>query len=230
MHESIRIDHRIAIMETWGRRCDFILFIIGAENSVVNVESGKEPIVEQISHNAQLVKFDFTDKYNYLWLKTKTAFKYIVKNYNYQFDWIYKMDDDTFVIMENVKLFLQDKKSSDLVYYGCEYSALAPKGYNAGGPGYIMSFKVAELFIKALSMGKCSKSTVPEDSEIASCLHQMDVITADTRDSHGRFRFVPFRTDLFMDPTKLFAKYHWVEQFMRHKWNQVCPFFKQLWQ
>ena len=74
-----------------------------------------------------------------LWKKTKAAILYIYEHHFDDADWFMKADDDTYVIVDNLRHFLRDKNSSKPVYYGHHYKAYIRQGYMSGGAGYVLS-------------------------------------------------------------------------------------------
>jgi hypothetical protein len=54
-------------------------------------------------------------------------------------DWFMKADDDTYVILENLRYFLRDYKSSDPVYFGHHFKTIVKQGYYSGGAGYVFT-------------------------------------------------------------------------------------------
>ena len=58
---------------------------------------------------------------NNLWGKTKAAFKYIHEHHLDEADWFLKSDDDTFVIVENLRYLLEPYNGSDPIYFGCKF-------------------------------------------------------------------------------------------------------------
>lgn len=86
-------DRQNAIMETWGRRCQHVYFMVGAglqQNGSVEVvlKPGK----------ATLVRLPVNDSYDYLWHKTKEGFRHVYTKYHKDpVDWYLKVDDDSFV-------------------------------------------------------------------------------------------------------------------------------------
>lgn len=98
-----------AVYETWGQRCEKLLFI--SESS------------SNISTHLPIAKIEYLmEGYEYLSLKTFLAFKYIYENeFNEKFNWFLKADDDTFIIIENLKDFLKDKNTHLPITYGYNY-------------------------------------------------------------------------------------------------------------
>ncbi len=72
----------------------------------------------------------------FLWEKTNEAFKWV---YNHNFedaDWFLKADDDTYVIVENLRLLLSKHDPKDAIYFGCNFKKRYFKqGYMSGGAG-----------------------------------------------------------------------------------------------
>lgn len=53
-----------------------------------------------------------------LWLKTKAVFKHAYKHLLNSADWFFKADDDTYVIVENLKYMLSRYNTSQPIYLG----------------------------------------------------------------------------------------------------------------
>lgn len=85
-----------AVMETWGGQCDGWFVASNATDSKLGA-----------------IKIQTPALYNQLWEKLNETVHYVASNYLDQYDWFYKVDDDTFVIMENLWEFLRIKKRDD---------------------------------------------------------------------------------------------------------------------
>ena len=60
-------------------------------------------------------------------------------NFTDKFDWYLKADDDSYIIMENMKHILKQLNPSQPVYIGGRSMTLLKNGYNGGGAGQFTS-------------------------------------------------------------------------------------------
>ena len=110
---------------TWGKRCNKILLMSSIADDEV-------PTVK-------LKLGDGGDKYSHLWGKTKSAFRYVYQNHFEEYDWFVKADDDTYMIIENLRYLLKDYNSSSPLYFGRKFKPFVKQGYMSGGAGYVLS-------------------------------------------------------------------------------------------
>ncbi|XP_066280709.1 glycoprotein-N-acetylgalactosamine 3-beta-galactosyltransferase 1-like [Branchiostoma lanceolatum] len=164
--------------DTWASKCDRTLFITTKSHDflptvVLNVTEGRESLLQKSIH----------------------AFKHVYQHHLDEADWFFKADDDTYVIMENLRHFLSDKDPDEPVYYGFRFNSIRPdtkNGYMSGGAGYVLS---KEAVRRLVTQGmddprKCRlRSKAPEDLEIGRCLEKAGVMAGDSRDEEGRQTF-----------------------------------------
>ena len=55
---------------------------------------------------------------DYLWAKTRNTLQLIYENYIKDYDWFLKADDDTYILVENLKKFLHTKNTFGIEYFG----------------------------------------------------------------------------------------------------------------
>jgi hypothetical protein len=91
------------VKATWGRRCDILLFISSA-------------------YDPQLptVKIDIPVEGHgkYLWTKAMGAFNHCYHHYLDKADWFLRADDDTYVVVENLRYFLSKHNTTLPIHFG----------------------------------------------------------------------------------------------------------------
>lgn len=201
-----------AIQQTWGLGCDRLLLVSNAhmenlDTMVVGVQDG--------------------DSHDNLWRKLSTSIRAIWKRFSGQYDWFYKVDDDTYVMTGNLRKYLLSKTVTDQVekgkgvYIGRHMDSrtmLKGKGggcrFNVGGGGYLLDGVAMELLHDKI--GDCfpDKRTSADDMFLGCCLEKHGVLPMDTRDALGGERFHPFDPQFCMDYTLPKDK----EKAMREDW------------
>ena len=97
----------VHVKHTWGSHCDKLMFMSTEEDK----ELGS-------------IKLDVEEGRQGLWGKTKLAFKYVYENHYDEYDWFMKADDDTFVIIENLKYLLSNYNTTDPLSFGHHFKVL----------------------------------------------------------------------------------------------------------
>jgi len=145
--------------------------------------------------------------FKYLWSKSKESLKYLYKNHQFDGDWFYKADVDTFAIMSNLRHFLSKQNKYEELFFGMLFKGKeSPQGFAGGGAGYIMSRKTLQ---KVVEIGlpdskKCSRDSAGlEDVELAKCLYNIGIPVTDTRDENGAMRMMPYMPRVMANETKL---------------------------
>ncbi|XP_045169285.1 glycoprotein-N-acetylgalactosamine 3-beta-galactosyltransferase 1-like [Mercenaria mercenaria] len=165
------------VKATWGKRCNILVFMSTSKDS-----------------SLPTVDLKVTEGRDNLWAKTKAAFKYVHEHYIDQADWFMKADDDTYVVVENLRYFLQDKDPNSGVFFGRHFKPYVKNGYMSGGAGYVLSKEALKRLSKVLDDSKKCRQDGggAEDLEMGKCLAAVGVKPGDSRDELQRERFHPF--------------------------------------
>ncbi|CAD6198646.1 unnamed protein product [Caenorhabditis auriculariae] len=193
------------VKETWLKRCDNFMFM----------SSEDDP-------NLPAIDLDVSEGREFLWAKTKKAFGFIYDNHWSDYDWFLKADDDTYVVMENLRFMLLTHSPEEPIHFGCKFRPYTEAGYHSGGAGYVLSRMALKKFvIEALPNGTlCSpQNGGAEDVEIGRCLEAVGVKAGDSRDSDGKHRFMPFIPSHHLKPGHFNAK-HWFWKYIYYPFEQ----------
>ena len=197
---------------TWGKRCNKLLFM----------SSEAEPSLPAIGLN-------ISEGRDFLWGKTRKAFKYIYENHLMDADWFLKADDDTYVIMENLRKLLLEYKPTVPLYFGRRFKPYVKQGYMSGGAGYVLSREGVKHFVEqALNNPyKCRQDFGgAEDVEIGRCVENVGVIARDSRDSLGRETFNPFLPEHHLIPG-LIGDDNWLWSYNYYPYKQVMSYISK---
>ena len=114
-----RLDSKAShVKATWGSRCNKVLYVSDYLNTTfptinITVDHGRK----------------------YLTAKTMAAFDYIYKHHLNDADWFMKADDDTYVIMENLRYFLSEQDTNKPLLFGSHFMLGTAMGSMSGGAG-----------------------------------------------------------------------------------------------
>lgn len=85
-----------------------------------------DSILDSIALNLTTLPLDIvalngTDDKDHLWGKTRLSFEYIYKHHLNEYDWFLKADDDTYVIVENLRYMLHNYSAQNPIYFGSQF-------------------------------------------------------------------------------------------------------------
>lgn len=180
----------LSVRTTWGKRCDGWLAFSTIENLTISTIA--------IDHEGE-------ENYHNIWQKIRSVWRYIWMHFREEFDWFLLGGDDMYVIVENLRYFLESpiivaermkgngmyigRRVFRKVVYNNEYIT-----FNHGGPGYILDKIALDFLVKNIDSRYCKAyaRVSYEDILVGLCLKYMGnglVPFASTPDNLGRERF-----------------------------------------
>ncbi len=106
-----------AINDTWAPRCDRYFFV---------TERTPQTLTPDQLNFAQQLPIapiqNIIPGYEHLTQKTTLAFLFAYDYYVNDFDWLVKADDDTYLIVDNLKAFLSEQNATEPVTFGYHFN------------------------------------------------------------------------------------------------------------
>lgn len=165
---------------TWVQRCDRYVFISSESN--YGFPTVGVPTFEGRKHLTE---------------KTMLGFEYIYNKHFYDADWFLKVDDDAYVIVENLRYFLSTQNPEEPIYFGHHFNAMAKQGYFSGGSGFVLSKEALRRFGQhGNESNRCrNQHGVGGDAKFGVCMQHLGVRTGNSLDKYGRNRFHCFNPE-----------------------------------
>ncbi|XP_069760785.1 glycoprotein-N-acetylgalactosamine 3-beta-galactosyltransferase 1-like isoform X2 [Narcine bancroftii] len=162
------------IKVTWGHRCNTLLFMSSESNT-----------------DFPAIGLETKEGRNQLYWKTIRAFHYVHQHHIDEAEWFLKADDDTYIIIENLR-FLLSKYNPDMpVYMGRHFKMFSKQGYMSGGSGYVLSKEALRRYVAAFRNETCRHTSPVEDLALGKCMEILGIAPGDSRDNHLRETFFP---------------------------------------
>ncbi|EDQ92391.1 uncharacterized protein MONBRDRAFT_22031 [Monosiga brevicollis MX1] len=174
----------IAVNNSWGLRMDRLDFMTSEPYPGLNT------VLLRLRNESRKT----------LWPKIKLAWLHTYQHHLDDHDWFMKADDDTFVVVDNLRQFLAQYDPNKPHFFGHRFLLHRGQGpqaelsYYSGGAGYVLSRAALKLLgdnaAKALT-----NNGLAEDVEMARSMLKVGVTCEDSRDAEGHERFLPMNID-----------------------------------
>ncbi|XP_065195326.1 glycoprotein-N-acetylgalactosamine 3-beta-galactosyltransferase 1-like [Sycon ciliatum] len=170
-----------AILATWGRRCDRLLFMTSGEDrtnisgrvSLPGVTEGRDALVD----------------------KSREAWKYVYETYRESYDWFYKCDDDTYTVVENLKFMLYTINTTQPRFLGKHLQG-GGVDWVSGGAGYVLNRAALGKLREKIGKGCMTNARIEHEDQLVSiCLKSAGVAISDSQDV-ARSRILPLSPEL----------------------------------
>lgn len=178
------------VKATWSRHCNVVVFMSSVEDP-----------------DFPTVGLGTKEGRDQLYWKTIRAFHYVYEHHANEADWFLKADDDTFVVVDNLRWILSNHTPEEPIYFGKRFKPYTKQGYMSGGAGYVLSKEALKRFVEGFRTKVCTHTTPVEDLALGQCLEKMGVLAGDSRDTLHRETFHPFVPEHHL--TSKFSKSFW---------------------
>ncbi|XP_071391372.1 glycoprotein-N-acetylgalactosamine 3-beta-galactosyltransferase 1-B isoform X1 [Centroberyx affinis] len=178
------------VKSTWSRHCNIVVFMSSVDDP-----------------DFPTVGLGTKEGRDQLYWKTIRAYHYAYEHHGHEADWFLKADDDTYVIVDNLRWVLANRTPDEPVYFGRRFKPYTKQGYMSGGAGYVLSKEALRRFVEGFKNKVCTHTTSVEDLAMGQCMEKVGVQAGDSRDTMHRETFHPFVPEQHL--TAKFPKSFW---------------------
>ncbi|XP_069564357.1 glycoprotein-N-acetylgalactosamine 3-beta-galactosyltransferase 1-B [Brachyistius frenatus] len=178
------------VKSTWSRHCNIVVFMSSVDDP-----------------DFPTVGLGTKEGRDQLYWKTIRAFHYAYEHHADEADWFLKADDDTYVIVDNLRWSLANHTPDEPIYFGRRFKPYTKQGYMSGGAGYVLSKEALRRFVEGFKSKLCTHTTSVEDLAMGQCMEKVGVLAGDSRDTLHRETFHPFVPEQHL--TAKFPKSFW---------------------
>lgn len=149
---------------------------------------------------------------NNIWQKVRSMWSYVYDNYYEKYDWFHIGGDDLYLILENLRYYLESEEIRTAanggiylpdgtetmqtpLFMGRRFAYMGDMNdiFNSGGSGYTMN----KAALKALVVNGFPNyfphaHTFSEDTMVAKVFRKLGVYPYETKDENGSERYMPF--------------------------------------
>lgn len=139
---------RTAIINTWGKHCTRLIFVIGTDNYNCNERKNLLKFVIGKHENKQFLEFllfPFASSQEYLWGKLMLDMRIIFKWQT--LEWLLKTNDNTYTFFENLKRMIEQHTEA-YNYHELKFFSILKNANIDGGSGYLMNYIAANTLLQ----------------------------------------------------------------------------------
>jgi hypothetical protein len=170
------------VVDTWGWRCDGFF--------AASTKTQRDIGAVDLLHKGK-------EEYNNLWQKVRSMLAFMYDNYLDDYDYFLLADDDTFIVMENLRNYLLSIESATggrdarPLYIGSPV-VNGETYYHTGGPGYVLNRSALRFLVEdglPYYFAHIVNVRAPEDYYLGAIMTVLHIPIVDTSDASNRERF-----------------------------------------
>ena len=147
-----------------------------------------------------------------MWQKVRSIHSYVYDNYYQDFDWFHIGGDDMYLLVENLRLYLESEEIQTAqnggvylpfgneteqvpMFLGRRFAYQGDRNdiFNSGGSGYTLNKAALKtLVVQGLPKVMPHAKTAAEDCMVARALRKHGIFPYETKDENGGERYMPF--------------------------------------
>jgi glycoprotein-N-acetylgalactosamine 3-beta-galactosyltransferase len=152
------------------------------------------------------------EEYDNIWQKVRSIWSYVYDNYYEKYDWFHIGGDDLFLIVENLRYYLESEEIKTAanggiylpngseriqtpLFLGRRFAYMGDLKdiFNSGGSGYTLNkAALKQLVVTGFPSVFPHAHTFSEDTMLARVFRKYGVFPYETKDEHGGERYMPF--------------------------------------